>query len=109
MYKNVSKSADRKNVTNGGWKEALVDAERKYEQAEPDEKRRLMVSMGTIRQAINRGEPWPVRVVGQIGDYLGRKELLSKAIPSPLVYAFHRFSVSAKCKILSLWDLHVKS
>ena len=29
--------------------------------------------------------------------------------PSPLIYAFHRFSVRLRSKILSLQDLHVKS
>jgi len=83
MCKNVSKPSDHIKVINGGWKEALADAQRKYERADPDNKRRLIVVLGIIRQAIDRGEPWPERLFGQTGDYLGRKELLGKAIPLP--------------------------
>jgi hypothetical protein len=41
------------------WLEALAEAQKRYDSAEQKDKRRWVAIMGTIRQAIERGEPWP--------------------------------------------------
>jgi hypothetical protein len=58
MYHIMStETCNDKNTSR--WVEALADAEGRYTRADKKEKRQWQAVMGTIREAIERGEPWP--------------------------------------------------
>jgi hypothetical protein len=59
MYKLLSNTVDKVCVIGTGWQDALVDAEERLQAAKPKEKQRWAIVIGVIRQAIERGEPWP--------------------------------------------------
>jgi hypothetical protein len=63
MYDFLSKAMDNIPCTLPDnvrpWLEALADARARFDASERKEKRQWLAVMGVIRQAIDRGEPWP--------------------------------------------------
>ena len=58
MYKTLSSYCESAS-DKSKWLEALADAQRLHDADKTGNKRDWLVVMGTIRKAIERGEPWP--------------------------------------------------